>query len=84
MGLHKWFVISKHAEEKNTRTNVKKLGCLFEAFLGALFLDINKITIHDQDKWFNNVFVSSPSDEEKRVQEITKKICVVRLFMIKQ
>ena len=24
---------------------LKKLGCLFEAFLGALFLDFNKITI---------------------------------------
>ena len=33
MGLHKWLVISKHAEEKFTRTNLKKLGCLFEAFL---------------------------------------------------
>ena len=42
MGLHKWYVISKHAEEKKTRTNLKKLGCLFEAFLGALFLDFNK------------------------------------------
>jgi len=39
MGLHKWYIISKHAEEKKTRTNLKKLGCLFEAFLGALFLD---------------------------------------------
>jgi len=41
MGLHKWLVISKHAEEKHTRTNLKKLGCLFEAFIGALFLDDN-------------------------------------------
>lgn len=60
MGLHKWFIISKHAEEKNIRTNVKKLGCLFEAFLGALFLDFNKITIHDEEEWFKNVFVTGP------------------------
>ena len=60
MGLNKWYLLSAHTEEKNTRTNLKKLGCLFEAFLGALFLDINKITIHDQDKWFNNVFVTGP------------------------
>ena len=60
MGLHKWYVISKHAEEKKTRTNLKKLGCLFEAFLGALFLDFNKIQIHDDDKWFENVFVTGP------------------------
>jgi len=39
LGLHKWFVISRHAEEKFTRTNLKKLGCLFEAFIGAIFLD---------------------------------------------
>jgi dsRNA-specific ribonuclease len=60
MGLNKWYIISKHAEEKKTRTNLKKLGCLFEAFLGALFLDFNKIDIHDEDKWFDNVFVTGP------------------------
>jgi len=60
MGLHKLFIISKHAEEKRTRTNLKKLGCLFEAFIGALFLDFNKINIHDDDKWFDNVFVTGP------------------------
>ena len=37
MGLHKWVVLSKHAESKDTRTNLKKLGCIFEAFLGAIF-----------------------------------------------
>ena len=29
MKLHKWFIISKHAEEKNTRTNLKKLGLTY-------------------------------------------------------
>jgi len=60
MKLHKWFIISKHAEDKNIRTNLKKLGCLFEAFLGALFLDVNKLEIKDDDKWFNNIFVTGP------------------------
>jgi len=60
MGLNKWYIISKNAEEKKTRTNLKKLGCLFEAFLGALFLDFNKIDIKDEDKWFENVFVTGP------------------------
>jgi len=60
MGLHKWYIISKHAEEKKTRTNLKKLGCLFESFLGALFLDFNKIEIKDEDSWFQNVFVTGP------------------------
>ena len=43
MGLHNWYIISKHAEEKKTRTNLKKLGCLFEAFIAALYLDSNKL-----------------------------------------
>ena len=60
MGLNKYYILSKNAEEKKTRTNLKKLGCLFEAFLGALFLDFNKISIHDEDKWFDNVFVTGP------------------------
>lgn len=60
MGLHQWYIISKNAEEKNIRTNMKKLGCLFEAFLGALFLDFNKIQIHDEDKWFDQFFVTGP------------------------
>ena len=60
MGLNKHYVLSKNAEEKKTRTNLKKLGCLFEAFLGALFLDFNKISIHDDDKWFDSVFVTGP------------------------
>jgi ribonuclease-3 len=60
MGLHKYYIISKHAEEKKTRTNLKKLGCLFESFLGALFLDFNKIEIKDEESWFTNVFVTGP------------------------
>ena len=60
MVLHKYYIISKHAEEKKTRTNLKKLGCLFEAFLGALFLDFNKIEIKDEESWFANVFVTGP------------------------
>jgi len=60
MGINRWYILSKNAEEKKTRTNLKKLGCLFEAFLGALFLDFNKITIKDEGKWFENVFVTGP------------------------
>lgn len=60
MGLHNWVVLSKHAEGKQIRTNLKKLGCLFESFIGAMFLDFNKISIHDDDKWFDNIFVCGP------------------------
>jgi dsRNA-specific ribonuclease len=60
MGLHKWFVLSKHAEAKQTRINLKKLGCLFESFIGAMFLDFNKITVNDEEGWFKNIFVTGP------------------------
>ena len=52
IGLHKWYIISKNAEQKNTRTNVKKLGNLFEAFLGALFLDSNKV-MDERSQWLD-------------------------------
>ena len=60
MGLHKWLILSKHAEEKKIRTNLKKLGCLFEAFLGALFLDFNKVVVKDEENWFQTMFATGP------------------------
>jgi dsRNA-specific ribonuclease len=61
MGLHQWLNLSKHAEETKTRTNLKKLGCLFEAFLGALFLDFNKTDIDD------GVFTTGPGFQAAQV-----------------
>jgi dsRNA-specific ribonuclease len=60
MGLHKWFIISRNAEEKGLRNNIKKLGCLFEAFVGAIFLDYNKIDVADNDDWFKKIFITGP------------------------
>ena len=60
LGLHKFYIISRHAEEKNIRTNLKKLGCLFEAFLGAIFLDYNRLSIEDEYGWFKNIFNCGP------------------------
>jgi dsRNA-specific ribonuclease len=60
MGLHEWVVLSKHAETKNTRTNLKKLGCVFEAFVGAIFLDYNKVDVNDEHGWFKHTFLSGP------------------------
>ena len=60
MQINKWLIISKFAEEKKIRTNLKKLGCLFEAFIGALFLDFNKIVVKDEECWFQDVFVTGP------------------------
>jgi dsRNA-specific ribonuclease len=60
MGLHRWLIISKHAEEKHIRYNIKKLGCLFESFLGALFLDFNHMSVTDDEGLFSNIFVTGP------------------------
>jgi dsRNA-specific ribonuclease len=57
MGLAPWYVVSRHAEEKNVRCNLKKLGCLFEAFIGALFLDFNKAAA---DEEWSNTFLTGP------------------------
>lgn len=56
MGLHKWYIISKNAEEKKIRYNLKKLGCLFESFLGALFLNYNHCDVEDNEGWFLTLF----------------------------
>ena len=60
MGLHEWVILSKNAETKQTRINLKKLGCLFESFIGALFLDFNRMEIKDEHKWFENLFITGP------------------------
>lgn len=75
MQLNKWLILSKHAEEKKIRTNLKKLGCLFEAFIGALFLDFNKISVKDEEKWFENVFVTGPGFQmcQKFVENIFER-----------
>ena len=75
MGLHKWLILSKHAEEKKIRTNLKKLGCLFESFLGALFLDFNKIIVKDEEGWFDTIFVTGPGFQmaQKFVENIFEK-----------
>jgi len=75
MGLHKWLILSKHAEEKKIRTNLKKLGCLFESFLGALFLDFNKVIIKDDAGWFENLFASGPGYQmaQKFIENIFEK-----------
>ena len=75
MGLHKWLVLSKHAEGKQIRTNLKKLGCLFESFIGAMFLDYNKIKVQDEGKWFENIFITGPGFQivQKFVETVFEK-----------
>jgi ribonuclease-3 len=60
MGLHKWVILSSNAESKQIRTNLKKLGCLFESFIGAMFLDFNHLKVKDEDGWFESTFLTGP------------------------
>jgi dsRNA-specific ribonuclease len=46
---------------------LKKLGCLFEAFVGAIQLDFDKIKIKDEYGWFENVFKSGPGYQMAQV-----------------
>lgn len=75
MGLHKWLILSRNAEEKKTRTNLKKLGCLFESFIGALFLDFNKIIVNDEEGWFQNMFITGPGFQiaQKFIETVFEK-----------
>jgi dsRNA-specific ribonuclease len=75
MGLNKWYILSKHAEEKKIRTNLKKLGCLFESFIGALFLDFNKIVVKDEAGWFQSMFVTGPGFQmaQKFIENILER-----------
>ena len=75
MRLHKWLILSKNAEEKGVRTNHKKLGCVFESFLGALFLDMNKVDIFDEECLFQNIFICGPGFQfaQKFVENIYEK-----------
>lgn len=75
MGLHKWLILSRNAEEKKTRTNLKKLGCLFEAFIGALFLDFNKIIVKDEEGWFDTIFITGPGFQmaQKFIETVFEK-----------
>lgn len=51
IGLNKWMILSQHAENKNVRYDVgKQLGNLFEAFIGAIFLDFNKASLSFVDQ----------------------------------
>ena len=53
IGFSKYAIISKQIEDINGRTNYKIMEDIFEAFIGALFIDSNDITI--VEKWIINV-----------------------------
>lgn len=60
MGLNKWLLIEKNLETK-LRNDKSKMGCLFEAFIGALFLDMNHLPVTDEEGRFDSgLFLSGP------------------------
>lgn len=69
LGLHKWLIISSKAEEKGVRTNYAKLGCLFEAFIGAIYMD--NLICDNNDNYSDNDNENEFNDFEKNTQ--TKK-----------
>jgi dsRNA-specific ribonuclease len=59
MGLNRWMMVEKSMESK-LRNNEHQMGCLFESFMGALFLDFKKVVVKDEDNLFQNTFVTGP------------------------
>ena len=60
MGLGKWMIVEKSQETK-LRNNEHQMGCLFEAFVGAMFLDMNRIPVNDEEGWFDSgLFITGP------------------------
>jgi dsRNA-specific ribonuclease len=60
MGLNKWMIIEKGMEAK-LRNNEHQMGCLFESFIGAMYLDMNRIPINDEEGWFDSgMFLTGP------------------------
>ena len=60
MGLGKWMIVEKSQETK-LRNNEHQMGCLFEAFIGAMFLDMNRISVNDEEGWFDSgLFITGP------------------------
>jgi dsRNA-specific ribonuclease len=48
IGLNEWYLLAKPFESE-LRHSQKAMGCLFEAFIGAVFLDFNQCDDEDDD-----------------------------------
>ena len=60
MGLNKWMIVEKSLEAK-LRNNEHQMGCLFESFIGAMYLDMNRLVINDDEEWFSGgMFITGP------------------------
>lgn len=84
MGLNKWLLLSNHAEEKKIRVNYRQLGCLFEAFLGAFFLDANHTSLPLNDANENKEDVEEKVEEnveENVEEEVMHRLWVTNVFV---
>jgi dsRNA-specific ribonuclease len=60
IGLNRWMIVEKGMEAK-LRNNEHQMGCLFESFLGAMYLDMNRIPVNDEEGWFDSgMFITGP------------------------
>ena len=82
LGLDKHVVLGQAAESKNVRLNIKQLGCLFEALIGAIFLDFGEngyqvarlfITsvYHSYVDW--NVLITTNDNYKNKLQVLIQK-----------
>jgi ribonuclease-3 len=54
IGMHKWLIVSRHVEDLcNGRRNLRILGSMLEAWIGALYRDLSEI---DRGKAFARAF----------------------------
>jgi len=60
MGLNRWMMVEKSMESK-LRNNEHQMGCLFESFIGAMYLDMNRLPVNDEEGWFDSgMFITGP------------------------
>lgn len=77
--INKFFIISKQIEETNGRDNTKILEDMFEAFLGALYLDAD----HNVDivaEWLMTVIETHVDFSHIILHNDNPKDCVIRHF----
>ena len=81
LGMDNFLVLSKQAEEKNKRADVKKLCDIFEAFMGALYEDANNsnksgykiceefyINIVEEEIDFEDIIANDSNHKSKLIQ----------------
>ena len=95
LGMDKFLVLSKQAEEKNKRNDVKKLCDIFEAFMGALYEDANSyyktgyqvceefyINIVEQEIDFEDIIANDSNHKSKLIQYYQHNFQITPTFKV--